>query len=109
MPEKSSSGSPNFVQPEFSNPGPSNPSLNRYCGGGAAAVTLTTKLVAELPSPSLTLRAIAALPDCPAAGGTLTVRLAPAPRISMLASGTRVGLEDEPTTVRSPMGESTSD
>jgi len=48
----------------------------------------------------LTVTVMVAVPVCPAAGVTVTVRLAPLPPNAMLAFGTRVGLEELPLTVK---------
>jgi hypothetical protein len=63
-------------------------------------VTVKLKVSLEVREPSLTVTVITALPLCPAAGVTVTVRLAPEPPKTTFEFGTRVGLEDEPLKVR---------
>lgn len=62
-------------------------------------VTVRVKLVPAVRAPSLTVRVMVAEPDWPAAGVTVTVRLAPEPPKTMLAAGTKVVLEEAPLTV----------
>src|SRR5438093_1425980 len=52
--------------------------------------------------PSLTVTVMLAVPVWLRAGVTVTVRLAPEPPKTMLATGTRVGLEEGPETIRLP-------
>ncbi len=63
-------------------------------------LTVNKKLVLAVREPSLTVRVIVALPVRPVAGVTVTVRLVPLPPRTMLAVGTRVGLEDPRETVK---------
>ena len=58
--------------------------------GAEFGITVRTKLVLEVEVPSLTVTVIVAVPDCPTAGVTVTVRFAPAPPKMMLAFGTSV-------------------
>src|SRR3954465_14527698 len=60
------------------------------------ALTFRRKLERAFSEPSLTARAIVDVPDCPAIGVKVTVRLAPEPPKTTLASGINVGLEEEP-------------
>ncbi|MEO5332972.1 MAG: hypothetical protein H7839_13215, partial [Magnetococcus sp. YQC-5] len=64
------------------------------------AETVTEKFVLAVALPSFTATVIVALPDCPDAGVTVTVRLPPDPPKTMLASGTKVLLDEDPVTVR---------
>ena len=64
--------------------------------------------VADPPLASLTTTARAALPNCPATGLAVTVRLAPLPPNVMLAFGTRRVLEEAPARVRLPAAVSES-
>src|SRR5206468_10005962 len=57
-------------------------------------LTVTVKLVLALASPSLTVNVIVAVPDCPVAGVTVTVRLPPLPPSTMFPNGTNVGLDE---------------
>src|SRR4051795_13054776 len=57
-------------------------------------LTVNRKLASTLYCPSLTLTVMVAVPDWPAAGVTVTVRLAPLPPRLMLPRGTRAGLEE---------------
>ena len=52
--------------------------------------------------PSLTVTVIVVVPVCPAAGVSVTVRLAPLPPKTMFAFGTSAGLVELPLTVRFP-------
>src|SRR4051794_33283614 len=56
-------------------------------------------LVAVWPRPSSTVNVIVAAPVCTAAGVTVTVRSAPLPPNTMLASGTNAGLDEAAVTV----------
>src|SRR5215470_18415459 len=71
-------------------------------------VTVNRKEVLALLVPSLTVMVMVAVPDWPAAGVTVTVRLAPEPPKTMLALGTRVGLEELPLRERLASGVSGS-
>jgi len=66
------------------------------------------KLLFAVYWPSLTLTVIVAVPVCPAAGVTVTVRLAPLPPKTILLKGTRVGLDEFELTMRLPRDVSTS-
>jgi hypothetical protein len=55
---------------------------------------VTTKLVLVLLGPSFTVTVIVAVPVCPAAGVTVTVRLAPDPPNTIFALGISTGLDD---------------
>ncbi len=72
------------------------------------AVTVTTKLSLALKAPSLTVTVIVLVPVCPAAGVTLTVRLAPLPPKTIPLSGTSAGLLEVPLTVKLPTAVSMS-
>jgi hypothetical protein len=63
-------------------------------GVGPPGFTVTTKLVLVLLGPSFTVTVIVAVPVCPAAGVTVTVRLAPDPPNTILALGISTGLDD---------------
>ena len=72
-------------------------------------LTATVKEVdAVAPSPSVTVSVMVAFPYCPAAGVTVTVRLAPLPPRAMLLTGTRLVLEEAAATVRLAAAVSTS-
>ena len=58
--------------------------------------------------PSLTVSVIAAVPVCPDAGVSVTVRFAPLPPKAMFAFGTSVGFDEPPLSVKLPAGVSTS-
>ena len=62
-------------------------------GRSFTAVTVRTKLVAAVAWLSLTVTVIVAVPLWFAAGVTVTVRFAPVPPKTMLATGTRVVLD----------------
>ena len=67
---------------------------------GAPAMTVSVnELVAVLPAASRTTRLIVAVPNCPVAGVTVTVRLPPMPPSTMLASGSSVVLPEVAVTV----------
>src|SRR3989442_11758810 len=68
----------------------------------AGALTVNTKLSLAVRLPSLTVTVIVAVPVWLRAGLTVTVRLAPEPPKTMLAAGTKVGLEEAPETTRLP-------
>ena len=65
-------------------------------------LTVSEKLLVAVNEPSLTVTVIIAVPVCPVAGVTLTVRLAPLPPNTMFALGTSVVLEELPLTVKLP-------
>jgi hypothetical protein len=71
-------------------------------------LTVTTKFVLTVNSPSLTLTVIVAVPLCPAVGVTATVRLAPLPPTTMLLNGTKLRFDELVLTVRLPTAVSTS-
>src|SRR2546428_5468675 len=73
---------------------------------GGLTVSVNGSLAVRLPS--LTVTVITALPLWPAAGVTVTVRLAPLPPKTMFALGTRVVFPELPLTVRLPGAVSTS-
>src|SRR5262245_21153473 len=77
-------------------------------GSPGAALTVTYKGVLPLNCPSLTATVIAALPACPGAGLTVTVRLLPPPPNTMLLTGTRTGFDELPLTVSCTAAVSTS-
>src|SRR5437879_9325303 len=66
------------------------------------ALTVNRKLSLAVRLPSLTVTVLVAVPVWLRAGVTVTVRLAPEPPKTMLARGTKVGLEEAPETVRLP-------
>src|SRR5436190_2131314 len=66
----------------------------------AEALTVSVKVVLVEAVPSLTATVIVAVPACPAAGVTVTVRFAAVPPKVMFAFGTRVVLLDVPLRVR---------
>src|SRR3989441_505548 len=68
----------------------------------AGALTVSTKLSLAVRLPSLTVTVIVAVPLWLSAGVTVTVPLAPEPPKMMPATGTSVGLEDAPETIRLP-------
>src|SRR6266571_4966942 len=68
----------------------------------AVALTVSTKLSLAVKLPSLTVTVMVAVPVWLRAGVTVTVRLAPEPPKTMLAAGTKVGLEEAPETIRLP-------
>jgi len=75
---------------------------------GTNEVTVTTKLLLALDWPSLTFTLIVALPVCPFAGVTVTVRLEPLPPKVMLLTGTRLGSDELPFKFRLVAGLSAS-
>src|SRR3989442_10378624 len=77
-------------------------------GGVFTALTASTNASLALFTPSLTLTVIVASPVCPAAGLTVTVRLAPLPPKTMLLVGTSVAFDEFLLNVRLPTGVSTS-
>ena len=68
----------------------------------AVALTVNTKLSLAVRLPSLTVTVMVDVPVWLSAGVTVTVRFAPEPPKTMLATGTKVGLEEAPETVRLP-------
>ena len=52
--------------------------------GADELVTVSRKVSLAVPEPSLTVTVMVAVPDCPAAGVAVTVRLAPDPANPML-------------------------
>src|SRR2546426_11256450 len=77
-------------------------------GGVFTAVTVSTNVSLALFTPSLTVTVIVAVPVCPAAGVTVTVRFDPDPPKTMLLVGTSVGLDEPLLNVRLPTGVSAS-
>src|SRR6266513_509459 len=69
-------------------------------GVGVGAFTVTTKLVLVLLGPSFTVTVMVVLPVCPAAGVTVTVRLAPLPPNTIFPLGTSPRLDDAPLNCR---------
>src|SRR3954453_19749678 len=63
-------------------------------GGSLTAVTLRTNTLSAVAAPSLTVRVIVALPNWLSAGVIVAVRLASVPANTMLATGTRPGLDE---------------
>ena len=70
--------------------------------GGAFALTVKTKLMAVVRSPSLTVIVIVVVPLSPGAGVRTTLRSAPLPVKLMFASGTSVIFEEVPDIVKLP-------
>src|SRR5213596_1719041 len=68
----------------------------------AVALTVSTKLSLAVRLPALTVWAMVDVPVWLRAGVTVPVRLAPEPPKTMLATGTKVGLEEAPERVRLP-------
>src|SRR5947208_6955575 len=68
----------------------------------AVAVTVSTKLSLAVRLPSLTVTVMVAVPVWLRAGVAVTVRLAPEPPKTMLATGTKVGLEEVSERIRLP-------
>src|SRR6266568_2422015 len=66
------------------------------------ALTVNTKLLLAVRLPSLTVTVMVEVPVWLRAGVMVTVRLAPEPPKTMLAPGTKVGLEEAPETIRLP-------
>ncbi len=89
-------------------PSANAPLLCLKASGATAPVTVTTKLSLALKAPSLTVTVIVLVPVCPAAGVTLTVRLAPLPPKTIPLSGTSAGLLEVPLTVKLPTAVSMS-
>ena len=77
-------------------------------GGSLTAVTVTTNSSKALAAPSLTVMRMVAVPDWLGAGVTVTVRSAPEPPRTTLATGTRAVFDDVPVTVRLPAAVSAS-
>src|SRR2546425_2453270 len=77
-------------------------------GGVFTALIVSTNVSLALFTPSLTVTVIVAVPVCPAAGVTVTVRLDPLPPNTMLLVGTSVALDDPLLNVRLPTGVSAS-
>src|SRR2546426_1364352 len=77
-------------------------------GGVFTVLTVSTKVSLAPFTPSLTPTVIVAVPVCPAAGVTVTVRLDPLPPNTMLLVGTSVALDDPLLNVRLPTGVSAS-
>src|SRR6266487_1481966 len=73
-----------------------------------SVLTVRRKLSLADNCPSLTLTVIVALPVWPVAGVTVTVRVAPLPPNAMLFSGTSVGFDEVPLSVRFFSGVSAS-
>jgi len=71
-------------------------------------LTVSANPVLALKAPSLTVTVIVAVPVCPAAGVSVTVRLLPLPSNTIPLCGTSVGLDELPLNVRLPTGESAS-
>src|SRR5262245_1729658 len=63
-------------------------------------LTVSTKELLPMSSPSLTRRVIVAVPRRPGCGVTVTVPFSPFRWMAMLASGTRVGLDELLNSVR---------
>ena len=80
----------------------------RECWWRVHCVDGQHKRVARGVRPSLTVIVIVELPVCPAAGVTVTVRLAPLPPNTMLATGTSAELEELALNVRLFTGVSVS-
>src|SRR5580765_4971739 len=66
------------------------------------ALTVSTKLLLAVRLPSLTVTVMVAVPVWLRAGVTATVRLAPEPPKTMLATGIKVGLEEVSERIRLP-------
>ena len=77
-------------------------------GAVLGPVTVSRKLVEAVAWLSLTVTVIVAVPVWFGAGVTVTVRLAPVPPKTMLATGTRVELVVAPVSVRLPAAVSAS-
>jgi hypothetical protein len=60
------------------------------------------KLELAVSVPSLTFNVMSAVPACPAAGVTVTVRFAPVPPNAMFPTGTSVVFVEPPLSVRLP-------
>jgi hypothetical protein len=75
--------------------------------GGRFPTVSTNESLASL-KPSLTVTVIVAVPPKAATGVTVTVRLAPEPPNTILAFGTKLGLDELPLKVRSASGVSAS-
>src|SRR2546423_6880724 len=77
-------------------------------GGSLTAVTVTSNEVVAVSDPSVTVSGIVVTPLPSGAGVTVTVRLAPVPLITTLASGTRAVFNEVPLTLSAPIGLSMS-
>ena len=66
---------------------PVAPSARKYVNGGRG-VTVSTKVVEVVVTPSLTVTVIVVWPLCSGSGVIVTVRLAPLPPNAMAVSGT---------------------
>ncbi len=77
-------------------------------GASFTAVTVRTNSSKAVAVPSLTVMRMVVVPDWLAAGVRVTVRLAPVPPRTMLATGTRAVLDDVLVSVRLPAAVSTS-
>src|SRR5262245_66310375 len=78
--------------------------MSEIVGASFTELTVSTNGSLAERAPSLTVTVIVAVPDWPAAGVTVTVRLAPLPPKRMLRKGTSVGLDDPPLSIRVPAG-----
>ena len=76
--------------------------------GAVEELTVSTKGSLAVSEPSLTVTVIVAVPDCPTAGVTVTVRLAPLPPKTTLATGAKVGFEEAALSTRLEAAVSTS-
>ena len=74
----------------------------------SGVLTVSKKASEAVSTPSLAVRVRVAVPVCPAAGVTVTVRLAPLPPKTILPAGTRDALEEIPLMVRLVSTESVS-
>ena len=77
-------------------------------GADAVAVTVSAKIEDAVVVPSLTVSVRTVVPDCPGAGVTVIVRLAPDPPNTMFATGTSVGFDELPLRVKLAVGVSRS-
>ena len=75
---------------------------------GVEPLTVRRKLELAVALPSFTVTVIVAVPVCPVAGVTVTVRFAPEPPKTILALGTRVEFDEDPLSVRFPVAVSAS-
>ena len=80
--------------------------IDEIVGTALDDVTRSEKEAVAVNSPSVTAITMLAWPNWPGAGVNFTVRFEPVPDKSMLADGSKVGLEEVAETVR--LGESTS-
>ena len=67
---------------------------------GAEKTVRSKLLLADNPPASVTLTVMVAVPDCPLAGVTVTLRLAALPEKTIFELGTNDVFEDEPVTLR---------